>query len=309
MNPFAFWVVFFCLMLAIPISASQQDSFPQFDYLGTSDGSALIRGKCEPLKNSQSILCNLIEVKPLTPEHSEEELKSLEEAYFHDLKKWLSLKKAPTANELRKVWERQLLENLKKDGQRFGELKTAACKEEARDFFKIRGAYNETYDAFLEKAKRIQNTLCQATSPDAFIKAKLARWDLATSICEIEYDEYHQSFIKRRPNVWISNQKLKTLWSNCYELLETEIDCSKSSQCAVYRTHQKRKPANKEMKHLPDIVWLVNPRAAFNRDKSNCSSVPDKLVQHFEKAARRTKPKDCEYILDRQRASHCCAYQ
>ena len=309
MNLFALWIVFSCLIVSpIQISASQRDSFPDFDYLGTSDGSALIRGKCEPLKNSQSILCNLVEAKPLNPELSEEELKSLEEAYFHDFRKWKSLKKAPTANELRELWEKQLLEDLKKDGKRFGDLKTAACKDEARDFFKIRGAYNETYDAFLEKAKKIQHTLCQATSPDIFVKAKLARWDLAKSICEIQYDEYLQSLIKRRPNVWVSNQQLKTLWSDCYELLETELDCSQGNQCAVTRAYQKRKPASEKMKHMLDM-GLWNPRDAFNRDKSDCSSMPDKLVQHFKKAERRTKPKNCEYILDRQRASHCCAYQ
>ncbi len=281
------------------LAASAAD--PTFDYMGTGRGDAEIRGKCKKLEGKLS--CEITEVWA-APMASGEESNDLRRAFNNFNSPWSKQSLSPKRrgrpiefeevprDELVEFWKEDFLKRAEDGLENIPALKEAECQRDPRDYYEFRAAYNETFDAFNEKAKEVQAKLCAADGAKGFAKAKVARWDLVRSTCELRYATYEMVFKKGDVN-WVNEGATRGSHPNlgCYLRMRTELSCSEEKGCRLTRSYQ------------PDPTeW--NRRFGIGR----CQGEPAALELSFDPSKGQSRPQSCKYMLDRLRASECCAF-
>lgn len=275
-----------------------------FDYLPTVSGEAELRGECR--KNENEIACTLTEVRAF-PIFSVTELGALNSARMsYDLQypkpknDFDSLSRSERLQE----WKKSFINKAEKNSPDFfAREKTIECEKEPRDYYQFRGAYNETYDTFLNKANVIHSKMCGAKAPIDFADAKIERWNLEKSTCELEYAEYKETFTLQKNGKWVSEDTPKgpERFAKCFQEMRTELQINGSS-CSFTRVYKKN--ATKEENSI-DITRKFTSR--FISPLIKTCDYPEKKEAVFV-AGPRKLPKPCEFVLDRERAAYCCAY-
>jgi len=273
---------------------------PSFDYIGNGRGDAEIRAKCKAAAD-RKLSCHLTEVWA-SPMQSHEEDSVLRQSFNRlDIKK--RIKKSNkgmeildferfSREELIQIWKEDFTARVKDGTADLAALKAEECRRDPRDYYEFRAAYNETFDAFNERAKEIQAKLCRADGANRFTDAMLERWELVRSTCELSYGTYEMSFNKQDA-VWVHEGGTKGSHPDlrCYLRMHTELSCPEGKGCRLTRTYQ------------PDPTeW--NRRFGIGR----CQGEPAALEIEFSPDRGRSRPKACKYLLDRLRASECCAF-
>lgn len=272
----------------------------QFDYMGTGNGEAEIKAVCQtPKGKSEALLCEFTEVRALPLEAGDEEatLASASLDYrAQQLKQkpqvppvsWTEFSDLPL-KQRREIWAESFLAKLKRDPDPLTQLKQEECRKEPRDYYQFRGAYNETFDAFLAQTKQIGQRLCLAKDGEAFAKAMQERWDLVRSTCELHYDRY-QLWMYQVAGLWTHEAKPEgeSRFIRCFSKMRTEMKCEENRRCQISRGY------------TPE----PSPKAIFH-----CPKDPKPVALNFSPSLPRRLPSSCKYVLDRERSSQCCAYE
>jgi hypothetical protein len=289
---------------------------PAFDYFGTAGGEAQIKGKCSTASKDE-LRCEFTEVRPFPLEKQSGERHELEAGYPEYRKakeEELRAKKSPPTvlpahgipdNELRPFWKIWFTKQLAEDSEKFERMRAEECKNDPRDFYQSRAAFHETYDEFLGRAKVIQQKLCEAKEPGAFASAWSERWALMHLTCELDYAHYTLVLKKKGNQIWTAKGETQgpQRFARCYGSMKTELDCSVSENCRLVRGYDLLKEDS-----LPSTLKKYRSFLFLRRGLDDCSTYPKTLEQTFAKEHRRNTPKSCQYFIDRERSSQCCAY-
>jgi hypothetical protein len=287
------------LLLSLAVSPLWAAPGWKFDYLGTAQGNHEIKGRCQ--LSGDKLSCDLTEVHA-APMESLEESGELGRVLFELSKErqakakqksfeLLTLESVPR-EELREFWVKQEVERLKRLPASLDTERERECFVDPRDRYKFRGAYNETYDAFLEKAKKIQTKVCSADSGEAFARARMELWNLENATCELRYYRY-SLMLEKKGDRWVSDKFPDGIFPTqfCFPKIETEIRCAEKDGCEITRVYH----------GLPG-------GSAFSRYQKDCARDLKPLEHHFSARHGHPRAKACEFLLDRERAAECCAF-
>lgn len=291
---------------------------PQFDYLGSERGEAQIRGRCQKTKD-EGLQCHFLEVRPVPVERFDEKLELDVVFPLWRQEKLESLRKKGiffldrsdvTLEELRPYYVREMSKSIDQYPDRLIVLRDKACREDPRDYYRLRGAYNETFDEFLGRAKEIQDQLCKAADAEAYAKAHMARWDVDKQTCELKYAEYVEEF-RRDGDTWKSEGSPRGPgeFVNCFFKMRSKLECRPGKGCRLEREYLRQPETS------PRPIAKIGSSFNFKRDPAglptypeDCALLPTRYTLAFEPGLARARPPACRFLLDRERAMYCCAY-
>lgn len=294
----------FWLLLALSRVAIAASNEIKFDYLGALNGEAQIKATCSVTKD-RKLNCQFTEVRTFPLDEDMRERVAVHSAlapYQKEKDKTrTALQRIQRIDpldydeaELKAFWRVWYAEQLKKDPDQLERLKKKECTRDPRDYFELRGAYNETYDDFLDEAKAIQDRLCKAKGPKDYIAALEKRWELNHVTCQLDYSEYSLTLDLVSENRWAVSGATEGahLLTQCFQKMKTSLECPPNKDCRLTREYSQR---------------IVKEKSKFRPSQPDrCPDFSDRLDLSSDLKSRR--PIACKFFLDRLRASHCCAF-